>query len=165
MRHTAESKAHLSEMRKGDKNPFFGRKHTPETKAKLAKILRENRPGVGFGLSPGKVRIPEGVALGYFAGLVDGEGSVRFIRKIRPFVAVYNTEKRIMDWLQENVGGKASEVKARKGRKPMWHWRIDATRDVYKICVSIRHLLLAKQDDADIVIRFLETKYGEVIHG
>lgn len=91
MRHTAESKAHLSEMRKGDKNPFFGRKHTPETKEKLAKILRKNRPGIGFGLSPVKVAIPVGTELGYFAGIVDGEGSIRFVKKTRPFVAVYNT--------------------------------------------------------------------------
>lgn len=163
MRHTAESKAHLSEMRKGDKNPFFGRKHTPETKAKLAKILRENRPGIGFGLSPVQVKIPAGVSLGYFAGLVDGEGSIRFRKKIRPFVAVYNTERRMIDWLLENVGGKASPHDHKRGRLPVWQWHVDSARDVYAVCVAIRDLLMAKQGDADAVISFLKEKYGELL--
>jgi len=165
MRHTAESKAHLSEMRKGERNPFFGRKHTPETKAKLARVLRENRPGIGFGLSPVQVKIPEGIELGYFAGLVDGEGSIRFVKKTRPFVAVYNTSDAVIVWLLSRVGG-AIAGRDTRGRVPCITWRIDAARDVYAVCSALDPLLKAKQTDARLVMSFLERKYGvEVIRG
>jgi hypothetical protein len=164
MKHTEATRARLSEARRGENNPFHGRKHTPETKAKLAAILRVNRPGIGFGLSPVQVKIPQGVALGYFAGLVDGEGSIRFIRKTRPFVAVYNTSEPLMDWLVLNVGGKVGRFDKR-GRSICMTWRIDAARDVFAICSTLAPLLVAKREDATAVINFLEAKYGETIHG
>jgi hypothetical protein len=164
MRHTAESKALLSEARKGEKNPFFGRKHTPETKAKLAKVLRENRPGIGFGLSPVKVKVPSGVELGYFAGIVDGEGSIRVIKKTRPFLAVYNTSQLLMDWLVDRVGGGIVSTD-RRGRLPCMTWRVDGARDVYALCVALEPLLIAKRDDVRLVIEFLDAKYKEVIRG
>ena len=40
---SAETRAKLSESRKGSKNPFFGKRHTEETKEKMRKAQRERR--------------------------------------------------------------------------------------------------------------------------
>ena len=104
MRHTDETKRKLSEMRKGEKNPFYGKKHSPETKAKIAQWTREFNASRQYELNPLSITIPIEPDLSYIAGIVDGEGSIRFHRE-RPFIAIYNTDTRLMDWLQKKLGG------------------------------------------------------------
>ncbi len=163
MRHTAETRAALSERHRGEGNPMFGRKHTPETRAKLANHLRECNARRVYVPSPLSVTIPAGVSLGYFAGLVDGEGSIRFSRG-RPFVAVYNTELPILEWIVREVGGTIGGHDDR-GRKTCYSWRIGAARDVYAVCRALLPCLIAKRADALAALAHLDAKYGEVVGG
>ena len=86
--------------------------------------------------------------ISYFAGLFDGEGSVRYkcmprIRHERPNKPVYNTweirleiamtDKKIIDWVHKLLGvGTANPRKVKEGRKPQWRW-ICRYRDAYHV--------------------------------
>lgn len=156
MKHTAATKAKLSAMRIGERNPFFGRKHSPETRAKLAASTRRYNAVRQYVPQQQRVRIPSD--LGYFAGIVDGEGSIRFAAG-RPFVAVYNTDERLMKWLVANVGG-SYRAADRRGRTVCYDWRIGAANDVYAVCIALAPRLLIKRADAEKVIRHLRERYG-----
>ncbi len=159
MRHTVASKQRLSRMRRGSGNPFFGRKHTPATRAKLAANLRSYQANRQIEISARTIRIPTEVSLGYLAGLIDGEGSVRFKRG-RPFVAVYNTEKRIMDWLIAAVGGHVVGHD-RRGRRVCYTWCVAGARDVWALCRALEPHTLAKRLDIAAALFDLRKRYGE----
>lgn len=162
MRHTEETKRRLSEMRTGKRNPMYGRRHSDETKAKIGFASRETNAKRQYVPDPQKVSLPTGEALGYLAGLLDGEGSVRF-RAGRPFVAIYG-ERSVVEWLVTNVGGSFGKPDTR-GRVPCYCWSIAAARDVLAVCRAVSHLLIVKKEDAMNAIAHLEAKYGEVVGG
>jgi len=156
MRHTVETRTRLSRMRSGERNPMAGRTHTPESRAKMANETRPRGASQRFVLQPQSVSIPEGVALGYLAGLIDGEGSMRFHRD-RPFVAVYG-ERAVVDWLVANVGGSYGKPDTR-GRVPCYCWTVQAARDVAAVCRAVVDLLNVKMADCMLVLEHLEGKY------
>jgi len=158
VKHTDETKRKMSEMRRGERNPFFGHKHTPEVRAKLIGMLSRARASRQFLPREQRVRIPTGVQLGYLAAMIDGEGSLKFGRG-RPFVAVYNTDERVMRWLVETVGGSAGPWDKR-GRVPCWTWHIGAARDVLAVVEAVRPFLICKATEADVAIKYLRSKYG-----
>ena len=153
----------MSQMRRGEKNPFYGRKHTPETRRRLAEILRINAGKRTYELAAPKIRVPSGDDLAYLAGIVDGEGSARFGRG-RPFLAIYNSDPHLKRWLKAQTGISARETD-RRGRVPGWTWRIDAARDLHRICAALLPLLIVKQADVQVVMDHLEQKYGERLSG
>ena len=164
MRHTNATKAKLSALRMGANNPFYGKKHTPETRAKLAKILRIAGAKRQYEISPATISLPTKEAeLGYLAGLLDGEGSVRF-RRGRPFVAIYNTDKRVMKWLTDHVGGNVGSWDNR-GRKRVFAWTLCSARNVYVACVGLLPYLVIKCEDVTAVISHLQKKYGDKLDG
>ncbi len=160
MMHTEATKKKLSEMRKGKKNPFYGRKHTEETKKKLSEMnrLRGYDLKRQFKLNSMKIKIPTGDTLAYLAGVIDSDGSMRFIKKTIPFIAIYNSYKKLMDWIIKTVGGSIS--RDYRGREIQYSWRICAARDVYKLTKAVLPYLIVKRDDAKNIIHFLEGKYG-----
>jgi len=158
MRHTKKTRATLSKMRSGDKNPFWGKKHSPETRAKLAANLKKYRENRTFEVNDVSIKIPAKEWLHYLAGLIDADGSIRF-KKGRPFVAVYNTCWSVIKWLETEVGGYIGG-EDRRGRKISYQWVVAATRDVHLLCKELLPILKIKDVDAQIVITFLEEKYG-----
>ena len=76
MVHAEETKRKLSEMRTGNKNPFYGKHHTEETKARLANATRVYNLSRKYDISPQSIRIPSSQELAYVAGIIDGEGSI-----------------------------------------------------------------------------------------
>lgn len=157
--HTEETKRKLSDDRKGEKNPFYGKKHTEETKAKLAKVLREHRPDGIILLSPISIKLPDQDRISYLAGLIDGEGSIKIRKGKYPFVAIYNTHEGLMNWLLQEIGGRVG--KDNRGREPQYYWTISAARDVYCLVKAIYSYLIVKKQDADKVISLLEEKYDK----
>lgn len=159
MHHTKATKDLLSKMRRGELNPFYGKKHTSKTRAKLARILRIHGSKGHLELSPVAVKVPAGLNLGYFAGLVDGEGSVRFYKGRNPSVKVYNSDRRIMLWLKRNVGGSVGGHDKR-GRKICYCWSVVAVRGVYVLLQALAPVVIAKTSDVTKALQFLQSKYG-----
>lgn len=159
MKHTLASKRRLSLMRCGANNPFYGRKHTPKTRAKLAAILRRYAKNRTYEINPLSIKVPRGNMLSYLAGIVDGEGYFGWPRR-RPALMIYNTEDVLMRWLRRNIGGKVGGHDKR-GRKICRCWSLSAARDVYVLSVALLPLLLIKRTEALRVIKFLKKKYGE----
>lgn len=160
MKHTAATKRKLSEMRKGEKNPFFGKKHSPATLRKLTKLLRSYNELRQFDLKPATLTRPSSETLAYTAALVDGEGSIGFRKKRYPFVAIYNTDDRLIRWLLRNIGGRRSGVDKR-GRKACHCWAISSINDVRLFCEMLLPYLVIKKKSAQKVIAFIERKYGK----
>lgn len=158
MRHTDATRAKLSEMRRGPRNPFFGRKHTEETKAKIAERTRINNLTRRYEPAPQRVVLPDEMTLAYVAGLVDADGSIRFARG-RPFAGIYNTNRGLIDWLVATFGcGNLSN--GNMGREQVVCWRLDRARDVYAFVSAIRPRLIVKAADADAALAYLREKYG-----
>jgi hypothetical protein len=167
--HTEETKRKLSEMRRGDRNPFFGRKHTPETKAKMALWNRTHNVRRQYDLEPPRLKRLSVTERAYLAGIVDGEGTVGFRhptreRNPRPFLAVWNTNLTLMRWL-ESLGGPG--IYARKSpiaRKTCYGWSLSGARDLYIVLTAIRPYLRIKRDNADAVLAHLHARYGKRVH-
>lgn len=159
MKHTQETRSKLSEMRKGKSNPFFGKKHSPETIAKIKARCKQNCKG-RLDLAPKKIKIPCGYDLGYLVGLIDGEGTIDWLRD-RPAVKVYNQNHDVMNWLLSKVGGSVSWNADKRGRQPTHCWQIASARDVYALCCVVGQHLLVKSTNASFVIQKLLLKYGE----
>jgi len=167
MHHTEATKQKLSAMRKGAANPFFGKKHTPETRAKLASHLRSCSTNRTYDISPLSLMIPRDNDLAYLAGIIDGEGSIRF-RRGRPFVAIYNSDANLKQWVKDKTGIDPTWQDFR-GRVPGWQWCISAAADVYLLCDRLTPFLVVKKADAMAAMDHLDSKYGsrllEVING
>jgi hypothetical protein len=160
VRHTPETKAKLSEMRRGERNPFYGRRHTPEARAKISAATRHrNLTGQrAYEPSPQRIVLPGEDTLAYVAGLVDADGSIRFSGG-RPFIAIYNTNASLIAWLVETFGyGCLSN--GNMGREQVRAWRLSAARDVYALVGALRPRLIVKAEDADIALAWLRDKYG-----
>lgn len=161
MVHTEETKARLSKMRKGKANPFYGKKHTDATKMLMRKHTKAMNDRGKFSLKSPSIKVILNDDLYYLAGLLDGEGSIRFV-KGRPFVAIYNTHKGVIDWVINTVGGCIGGIDKR-GRVPAYQWKITSAADVYTLCKMLLPILKIKKEDCKVAIDFLVNKYPKII--
>lgn len=155
--HTEESKRRLSEMRKGEKNPFFGKKHKPEVIEAMrqrAKVLNAKRQ---YDLQPVSIKDVSETKWAYIAGLIDGEGSIT-IKKGQPWIGVYNCHLPLMEWLKQEVGGNYN-VAHRNGREPNYCWVIGGVRNVVFLLDKVKPFLIIKTDAMEWVSGFLQEKY------
>lgn len=160
MVHTLETRKKLSEMRTGEKNPFFGKKHTPEMRKHLAKMLRSYTSKRTYDITAPTVQVPKSKHdLAYLAGIIDGEGSIRY-RSKRPFIGIYNGSESLKEWLREHTGIDPRWTDFR-GRVPGWQWIVQSASNVYVLCVALAPWLIVKRGEADDVIANLESKYGK----
>lgn len=164
MKHSAATKRKLSEMRKGAKNPFFGRKHSEEFKAALRIRTRQQNATRRYDISPCTLKPFNEVIGSYVAAMIDGEGSIQ-MHRLAPQVVIHNTSVPLMRWLLEHVGG--SYIKTMNGtttmkkRKQCYAWNVASARNVFTLLTKVRHMLVIKGDKADLVLNRLRAKYGD----
>lgn len=165
MRHTDETRAHLSSIRQGAANPFYGKTHTEETKLRIAESSRLRNQSRTYEPAPQRITIPGPETCAYLAGLIDADGSIRFKtdhstkQKVRrPFVTVYNTNKDLITWLGETLGN-GCVTKGNLGRDQVLAWTIQGAHDVYALLIAIRPWLIVKAVDADTALWYLREKY------
>lgn len=96
----------------------------------------------------------------YAAGIIDGEGCVSLFyrhkengrRYVTPSIQVSNTNKTLLDFLQNSFGGRVVPVKtSRPNRKPCWCWVVYA-KTAMSILRAIYPFLLVKKPQADILM-------------
>jgi hypothetical protein len=108
--------------------------------------------------------------LAYFAGILDGEGSLGFVKDetmqtgTRPYVNVTNTSEELIKWIVENFGGRILVRKPPKGhfgKKKCITWRVERTIDIYLLLKKITPFLVVKKDKAIELLNFVETRLRE----
>ena len=109
--------------------------------------------------------------LGYLGGIIDGEGSIIIekqairrrerVHNYRLRVEVSGTDKRLMDWLEENFGGKAYMYEAKGNRRRSYSWR-NRANDAYKLLKIVKPYLVFKTEQADLGIEFYEKNKNRV---
>jgi hypothetical protein len=153
--HTASTKRKLSKMRKGARNPFFGKKHSDEAKAKMAAWTRRFNARRQYAIKDVDINLSfSAVQIGYLAAIIDGEGSIVHPRSNWQ-VVVYNCEVCLMKWLVAVVGGSYG-VAHRNGREPNYAWRIGGARNVFQFLTIIRPALVIKGWRADYAMSALK---------
>jgi len=112
----------------------------------------------------------------YVAGLLDGEGSICIavnkpktgVRKSpdhRLQVGITNTNRELIDWLHEMLGGHISDNShspSRKNQTPCWAWRIIG-HAAQRFLIAALPFLRIKREQARLAIEFQETKKNK--HG
>lgn len=102
-------------------------------------------------------------ALAYIAGLFDGEGCI-IIERSRPYnratvrhwlhVSIANTNKEVLDWIQECFGGAVRRTGNPRGnRQVCWGWYIKSASALLFL-TSLLPYLRIKRAQADIAIQF-----------
>lgn len=104
--------------------------------------------------------------LGYIAGLIDGEGSVLIKKMVLGYsyrldVSINNTDIRVMDWLQDVLGGSVTsgEASMRNGirNKPIIRWCVTGEYAM-ALLEAILPCLVIKKEQAEIGIAFQQAK-------
>lgn len=156
MRHTEATKQKLSEMRRG-RNPFYGKKHSPEFRVRLSERTKAFNAKRQYAVQPQKITAPTGTTAAYIAGMVDADGSIR-TRGGRPFVAIYNTHRPLIEWVMATLGH-GCVTKGPMGRERVEAWTVSAAQDVWALIHAIYPFLIVKKGDADAVLKILSEKY------
>ena len=108
--------------------------------------------------------------LAYLAGLLDGEGSVSIRRVYNRakspsgdkiyYVAemrIYNTDKRMIDWIQANFGGAVYQQKAQSlTRRTLYRWDCPTVTENLSIMKQLRPYTITKSALIDCAIPILE---------
>ena len=111
----------------------------------------------------------------YFAGILDGEGTIRVVRgndsvrrhagwstRYAGAISIVNTSEPLIRWIQERFGGTPHLIKAHGplSKLPIWDWKIQGRRTV-TILKSVLPYLVIKRSRASLVIRlYSEGSWG-----
>jgi len=104
----------------------------------------------------------------YLAGIIDGEGSISILKQKNRkncsyslFLAVNNTDKRLVDWLKENFNGNYCVAEEKDNQSRMYNWRLYKQNDIINLLKRIKPYSVIKQEQIDLAIRFNEeTQWG-----
>lgn len=103
----------------------------------------------------------------YLSGIIDGEGSIQIeiqstnkVRKMDYYsirLLVINTSKELMDWLNENFGGKVTARKLIPNRRQCYKWNL-CSYNAAKLLEQCLPYLIIKKREAEVLIEFMQTK-------
>jgi hypothetical protein len=104
----------------------------------------------------------------YLAGILDGEGTITVTRnrqykrptfQYRVRLAVYNTNKSLIDWLCQEFGGTVSCNKSRiVGSKDLYVWRLMSLKDIQKLLKECIEFLIVKKRQAELALEFISER-------
>lgn len=97
----------------------------------------------------------------YFAGIVDGEGTItiakstRSIGDLTPLISVANTDEKLINWLKDNIGCKVTASQPKNIKyKLHYRWYSYSVLDVYIIIKMIYPYLIIKKSNVKKVLAF-----------
>lgn len=99
------------------------------------------------------------INLAYCAGLFDGEGCITTNGCPTGFrLSVTNTDKRLLDFLCECLGGYINNQYLPDNPKwsVAWKWLVTSKSEVYRILSLLEPHLVSKKDQALLVMNFIE---------
>ncbi len=110
--------------------------------------------------------------LGYLAGIIDGEGTLRINkttsasslahRKATELGAIYSpvigvgmVDRRVPELLAEHLGGSVREERVRNGqRRSIWRWTITSRPKAIAVLQLLTPLLIVKREQAELLLDF-----------
>ncbi len=101
------------------------------------------------------------VDVAYVAGLIDGDGCIRFQSRKRgrkrrpPEIVVSNSCKVVVEWLQKRFGGRIY-VDNRRGRRVSYSWRLYRKEEVRRLLRMVLPFLKVRRRQAELVLYYLE---------
>lgn len=102
----------------------------------------------------------------YFAGLIDGEGTVSVFpykngTLLRPVIKVDMTCEKTILALQQHFGGYvgSKKIELLSNRKKQWRWEVTFTK-AKEVAIKIRPYLITKAAGADDVIAHVSKSRG-----
>lgn len=105
----------------------------------------------------------------YFAGIVDGEGTISmyyYKRLDRYFLTfeVYNNCPKLIEWLETNIGGYSRSINSasRKDKinwKTTYVWRLQ-NNECLQVLRNLLPFLVSKKEQCEIAIEFKKTYNG-----
>lgn len=90
--------------------------------------------------------------LSYLAGIIDGEGTVTIHTSGTPYLTVTNTNKKLIDWIKNNFGGRTTMVKPQPNQKLIivkWYMY---GKEAIEILKYVFPWLIVKRENALILI-------------
>lgn len=106
--------------------------------------------------------------LAYFAGLIDGEGTVSkngsgLRDRTIPYVKIANTDKKMIDWIKENFGGNMDEETSPSRKKHLkwrrcYRWITSSIDGCYLILKAVLPFLITKRVGALQVLSVCEKR-------
>jgi hypothetical protein len=99
----------------------------------------------------------------YFAGVFDGEGTCTIgagkketCINYNAVMSVTNTDKRLIDWIQQNFGGWVVLAKRQVGNQnEAWMWRSTKKDHIEKVLLMILPYLIVKREQAKVLLNFV----------
>lgn len=165
---TAHSVRHMA-RRIGVADPTFvvGAPRTPEQTRHAVELriaaFRHNKRTLTDGEAErlGRLRSNPG-NLGYFAGLLDGEGTITSHRaKVNHHLSLCNTDFAMIDWLLVNVGGQSHDRKVRQAHyRPQRQWVLTRTPYVIAILRAAMPYLITKRERAEYAIADFDANWS-----
>lgn len=120
-------------------------------------------------LNSSYANLNEAALYAYMAGIIDGEGSIRFCKdpklrcqRISPWyyaqVTLGMTDKRIPELFAKVTGkGKVRMERVPNGRKPVYRWALTGRFQILDLLKKLLPYLIVKQQHAKEMIQVLET--------
>jgi hypothetical protein len=106
----------------------------------------------------------------YFAGILDGEGSIPRIKSdtcrggVHPEIGVANNSLELMEWLSDKFGygytEKTHYASNHLGKQRIFQWRVRRLKDVHRLLKLSYPYLIVKKERAREVIKYLEMQYS-----
>jgi hypothetical protein len=95
----------------------------------------------------------DAAVIGYFAGLLDGEGTIHSLPVARCHITLANTSREMIEWLVEHLGGAVYPCRQRQiHHKEAWVWGIRRTPYVVAVLRIILPYLTTKKEKAEKAI-------------
>ena len=87
----------------------------------------------------------------YAAGILDGEGSIQFVRNHRsrwpsPSVSIASADRELLDWIRSRVGGTIIQKKTyRPQHSPAYEWRLTDRRALQFLGIVRPYLVIQRK--------------------
>lgn len=99
---------------------------------------------------------------GYLAGIIDGEGCITIgagrkatCTNYNSIIMITNTNKKLIDWLQQQFGGNYYKIPAQGNCKEAYRWRFLKQKEIEKLLLAVLPYLIIKRQQAITLLEFV----------